>query len=193
MDNVSGLAPHDCRLRRQTITWTNAGLLLIGPWWTNVSQNLDRNAKILIEENGFENVGNKCSPFQFREKELNIQNIPTTFSHEEWFHLPVTCRRRDMIENASIFFVSSKQFNPQKYADIIISVMISIIHFPVYEPDDTMNALNSWHFASDIWTHFFMINFIFSLRSHWSLFLSFQLTNSRTDLTMESHGRTIGD
>ena len=38
--------------RRQAITWTNAGLFLIGPLGTNFNWNSD----IFIQENAFENV-----------------------------------------------------------------------------------------------------------------------------------------
>ena len=40
----------------QTIIWTNAGLLLIGPLGTNFSQIVFRNSNIFIQENAFENV-----------------------------------------------------------------------------------------------------------------------------------------
>ena len=39
--------------RRQAIIWTNAGILLIGPWGT---QKFNRYSNIFIQQNAFENV-----------------------------------------------------------------------------------------------------------------------------------------
>ena len=50
LDN--GLSPD----RRQAITWTNAGILLIGPLRTNFSDVFIKNLIIFIQENAFENV-----------------------------------------------------------------------------------------------------------------------------------------
>ena len=47
----NGLSP----VRRQAITWTNAGLLSIGPLGTNFSENLI-NIHTFIQENAIENV-----------------------------------------------------------------------------------------------------------------------------------------
>ena len=46
----NGLSP----IRRQAITWTNAGLLSIGPLGTNLNE--IRHTKLLIYEDAFENV-----------------------------------------------------------------------------------------------------------------------------------------
>ena len=48
----NGLSPG----RRQAIIWTNAGILLIGPLYTNIRWNFNRNWNILDEKNTFENV-----------------------------------------------------------------------------------------------------------------------------------------
>ena len=48
----NGLSPW----RRQTIIWTNAGLLLIAHLGTNASENLNQNLYIFIEENALENI-----------------------------------------------------------------------------------------------------------------------------------------
>ena len=48
----NGLSPE----RRQAITWTNAGILLIGPLGTNLCENFNQNSNISIQENAFENV-----------------------------------------------------------------------------------------------------------------------------------------
>ena len=47
----NGLSP----ARRQAITWTNAGILLIGPLGKH-QWNLNQNLYIFVQENGFENV-----------------------------------------------------------------------------------------------------------------------------------------
>ena len=39
--------------QRQAIVWTNAGILLVGPWETNCNEILIK-IKIFIEENSFE-------------------------------------------------------------------------------------------------------------------------------------------
>ena len=49
--------------RRQAITWTNVGILLIGPLGTNFSEMLIENSYIFIQENPFENVVWKWRPF----------------------------------------------------------------------------------------------------------------------------------
>ena len=50
--SVNGFAPE----RRQTILWTNDGILLIGPLETNLSEIFYRNSNIFIQENALENV-----------------------------------------------------------------------------------------------------------------------------------------
>ena len=45
-----------CRLVGQAIIWTNAGILLNGPWGINFSEILINILYILIQENAFENV-----------------------------------------------------------------------------------------------------------------------------------------
>ena len=47
-----GLSPD----RRQTIIWTNAGILLIGPLGKKLQWNLNWSLYIFIQENEFENV-----------------------------------------------------------------------------------------------------------------------------------------
>ena len=48
----NGLSPG----RRQAIIWTNAGILLIGPWGTNFSEiSIGIHTSIFIQENSFEN------------------------------------------------------------------------------------------------------------------------------------------
>ena len=47
-----GLSPG----RRQAIIWTNAGIVLIGPLWTNVSEIWIEISNIFIQENAFERV-----------------------------------------------------------------------------------------------------------------------------------------
>ena len=47
-----GLSP----VRRQTITWTNAGLLSIGPLETNSSEIWIETENFSVNENAFENV-----------------------------------------------------------------------------------------------------------------------------------------
>ena len=42
--------------RHQAIIWTNAGILLIGPSGTHVSEILIENSYIFIQENAYENV-----------------------------------------------------------------------------------------------------------------------------------------
>ena len=41
--------------RRQAILWTNAGIFLIGPIWTNFNET-NQNSYIFIQENPLENV-----------------------------------------------------------------------------------------------------------------------------------------
>ena len=48
----NGLSPGRC----QAIIWTYAGILLIGPLGTNLSEILNQNLYIFIQENAFENV-----------------------------------------------------------------------------------------------------------------------------------------
>ena len=42
--------------RHQAITWTNVGILIIGPRGTKLQWNANRNSYIFIQENPFENV-----------------------------------------------------------------------------------------------------------------------------------------
>ena len=55
----NGLSP----ARRQAIILTNAGILLIGPLGTNLSEILIEITYIFIKENAFENVVRKKRPF----------------------------------------------------------------------------------------------------------------------------------
>ena len=54
----NGLSPP----RRQAIIWTNDGILLIGPFGTNLS---DRNSYLFIQENAFENFVCKMAAICF--------------------------------------------------------------------------------------------------------------------------------
>ena len=60
-----GLSPG----RRQAIIWIDAGILLIGPLWTN--WNINRNSYIFIQENPFENVVCKMASILSRFNELS--------------------------------------------------------------------------------------------------------------------------
>ena len=55
LDN--GLSPG----RHQSIIWTNAGVLLIGPWETNFSEILKQILYIFIQENAYENFVRKLA------------------------------------------------------------------------------------------------------------------------------------
>ena len=52
IDSDNGLSP----VRRQTIIWTNDGMLLIWPLGTNFSKKITRNSYIFIQINAFESV-----------------------------------------------------------------------------------------------------------------------------------------
>ena len=82
----NGLSPG----RRQAITWTNVGILLIGPLGTNFSMLIDvnRNSYIFIQENPFENVVWKMAAILSRPQCVNVEFktvycelIPDAFLH----------------------------------------------------------------------------------------------------------------
>ena len=68
----NGLSPD----RRQAITWTNVGILLIGPLGTNFSEMLIEIQHIFIQENAFENVVRK---FVILSRSQCVNEIVHTF------------------------------------------------------------------------------------------------------------------
>ena len=109
----NGLSPG----RRQAIIWTNAGILLIGPWGTHFSEIFNRNSYIFIQENAFQNVVcemasilsrpqcvkplyywllNTCGPFSQQAicqeyNDINSWGL-TTHNHVLWYKLNVNLR-----------------------------------------------------------------------------------------------------
>ena len=55
----NGLAP----TRRQTIIWTNAGILLIGHLWTNLSEILNEICIFIFKKKHLKMLFGKCRPF----------------------------------------------------------------------------------------------------------------------------------
>ena len=63
----NGLSPG----RRQTIIWTNAGILLIGSLGTNFNEIFYRNSYIFIQENALENVVREMASMLSRPQYVN--------------------------------------------------------------------------------------------------------------------------
>ena len=79
----NGLSPR----RRQAIIWTNAGILLIGPFGTNFSEILIQNWNIFIEEKAFENVVWKMAAILSRPQ--CVKTLRSTWhwwSSIYWYH-----------------------------------------------------------------------------------------------------------
>ena len=67
----NGLSPG----QRQAIIWTNAGILLIGPyWWTKFQWNFNRNSNIFIHENEFESVVCEMMAILSQPQCVNVHN-----------------------------------------------------------------------------------------------------------------------
>ena len=66
------LSPDRC----QAIIWINAGILLIRPSGTNLSEFFSQNSYIFIQENAFENVFWKMAAIRLS---LNVLNAPIPF------------------------------------------------------------------------------------------------------------------
>ena len=64
--SVNGLSPG----RRQVITWTNAGILLMGPLGT-LQWHFNRNCNIFIQENAFESIVCKMTAILSRPQCVN--------------------------------------------------------------------------------------------------------------------------
>ena len=64
----NGLSPD----RRQAIIWTNAGLLLIGPLWTNFSEILIEIITFSFKENAFESVVCETAAILSRPQCVNL-------------------------------------------------------------------------------------------------------------------------
>ena len=75
----NGLSTDRC----QAITWTNAGILLIGPWGTKLNEwNFNQNTNIFIHENAFENIVCETAAILFRPQCVNIfQAYPDSKVH----------------------------------------------------------------------------------------------------------------
>ena len=86
---------------RQAIIWTNAGISLIGPLGTNLSEIL-----IGIQTFSFKNVhlkmwSAKCRPFC-----LGLNELMVLVFHKDGFQLPASSQYREMIEKVNIVHVS---------------------------------------------------------------------------------------
>ena len=80
----NGLAPG----RRQTIIWTNDGILLIGPLGKKIQWKFNRNSNIFIQENAIESVICKMAAIFSRPQCVNT--IVASWHHmasEIWFNL----------------------------------------------------------------------------------------------------------
>ena len=75
----NGLSTDRC----QAITWTNAGILLIGPLGTKLNEwNFNQNTNIFIHENAFENTVCETMAILFRPQCVNIfQAYPDSKVH----------------------------------------------------------------------------------------------------------------
>ena len=73
IDSDNGLSPD----RHQAIIWTNAGILLLGPLGTNVSEiMIDWSSYIFIQQSGFETRLRNGGHFVQGEEELNcVQSL----------------------------------------------------------------------------------------------------------------------
>ena len=79
IDSGNGLSP----VRRQAITWTNAGLLSIGPLRTNSSKNFYSTSNIFIQEHALENVVCEMTAILFRGRWVTV--YPKKYAHRFCF------------------------------------------------------------------------------------------------------------
>ena len=100
-----GLSPG----RRQAITWSNVGILLIGTRGTNFSEMLNRNSCIFIPENPFENGGWKMAAILSRPQCVN-----TLRTRQYGRHFPDDIFKRICLNgNVSISLKVSLKFVPK--------------------------------------------------------------------------------
>ena len=81
----NGLSPR----RHQAIIWTNAGVLIIGPFGTKFQWNIYRNVYIFWQYDVFENVVWKMAAILSRTQ--CVKSFSITWGNRKWSHANSTC------------------------------------------------------------------------------------------------------
>ena len=86
--SVNGLSPG----RRQAITWTNAGILLIGPLGTNFSEILIGIPTFFIQENACESIVCEMTAILSRPQCVKFKSRETSFPHNTRLGCPIVSK-----------------------------------------------------------------------------------------------------
>ena len=155
----NGLSPG----RRQAIIWTNAGILLIGPYGTNFSE-------ILIEilTFSFTKMSLKVSSAKWRPSCLGLNVLNTQ------------CVRKFRCWTPNVFFVYSLSFSTHINSISLKITPLAIMQLPLCQwsnPEKYGESLQIWkNYSYKNKSISLMKMFEFWLKFHWSLFLRVQLT-----------------